>query len=115
MAYKMSGLPTHPTPGISGVTGSKAYLPPSGGGTGLLGPKVRRSNENLKPAATDGNRVLERKYIENLQQQVYYLELELKHVKRKEKDRKRKKAKKGTCWEGLFSCRCCAQRRCSEV
>lgn len=40
------------------------------------------SGENRKPAAgDDGSRVLERKYIENLQQQVYYLELELKHLR----------------------------------
>ena len=57
-------------------------LPPAGGGPGTLpSPPERRSwaSDNRKPSAPDGS--IERKYIDNLQQQVYYLELELKHMR----------------------------------
>ena len=57
MAFKMSGVSLHqPTPRAGEP---KPWLPPSGGGTGLLGPTQRRSlsSENLKPAAgVDSNR-----------------------------------------------------------
>ncbi|KAL1525312.1 hypothetical protein AB1Y20_020173 [Prymnesium parvum] len=65
-------------------TCTKPYLPPSGGGTGLLGPMQKRTlypGDSLKPSPGDDTRTLERKYIENLQQQVYYLELELKQLR----------------------------------
>lgn len=85
-AFKISGVGLHPhhSTTVQKSSPSKPYLPPSGGTTGLLGPMQRRtlnSGENLKPTSSDSTKTLERKYIENLQQQVYCLEMELKQLR----------------------------------
>ena len=68
---------TSSTPAFQAKSAARGErFPPNGGGPGTLARSW--SVENRKPAA-EGS--LEKKYIENLQQQVYFLELELKHLR----------------------------------
>ena len=75
-------------PSSAGFKVAKSTLVPLGGGTGALGPQQRRalpaaaassSAYPEKPGKAASGESLEKEYIYNLQQQVYFLELELKY------------------------------------
>ena len=75
-------------PQSAGFKVAKSTLVPLGGGTGALGPQQRRalpaaaassSAYPEKPGKPAPSESLEKEYIYNLQQQVYFLELELKY------------------------------------
>ena len=75
-------------PQSAGFKVAKSALVPLGGGPGALGPQQRRalsaagassSAYPAKPGKPVSGESLEKEYIYNLQQQVYFLELELKY------------------------------------
>ena len=73
-------------PSSAGFKVAKSTLVPLGGGTGALGPQQRRAAAAAsssaypeKPGKAASGESLEKEYIYNLQQQVYFLELELKY------------------------------------